>query len=363
MRFAAALVVLFHHLLLAIPGVVGVLALAQAGYVGVTFFFVLSGFVLTYSWTSTRMVDFYVKRAARIFPVHLLTALAMAAVLWRGGVNWPVLPVNLALAQAWSPDPAVHLSFVGASWSLSCEVFFYACFPLLYVVLSRCLHPVRWAFGIVGVALGAGLLLSGGRPVVGEYLYHLPLFRLTDFAVGILLCLAVRRGWRVRVRPTAWVMLVVVGYVSVLSVQSLMHSGAEKSWLNSLVMVLPFGLLIASVAGREIDGGDSLVRSRAAVALGQWSFALYMVHGVVLAALFDHVHDLQGAAAIVVAGAIVALVVTLSWLMYALYERPVESAVRRRWLARRHSQLGVPRVPSERGGTLAAPRQAPGPSA
>lgn len=335
LRFVAAAVVLLHHLPLALPGLLGIVYVAQAGYVGVTFFFVLSGFVLAYGWTSTsRISEFYGRRAARIYPLHALTALAMLLMLLRSGLDWSALPFNLALVQAWSPDAAVHLSFVGASWSLSCEVFFYACFPLLFAVLQRAMHPIRWAVGIIACTLGLGVLASGLWPSLGEYLYHVPLFRLTDFAVGILIALAVRQGWRVGVRPIAAAALVISTYLLVLVVQTAGRTGAQQMWLFSAIMVLPFGLLIAAFAGHELDGGRSLFASRRAVALGQWSFALYLVHGVILAALHDHVHGLRGAPAFVVGVAVVALIITSSWLVYSLYERPVELWARRRLVTR-----------------------------
>ncbi|MFC7595430.1 acyltransferase family protein [Terrabacter sp. GCM10028922] len=336
MRFVAAFVVLLHHLPLAMPGLVGLLSLAQAGYVGVTFFFVLSGFVLTWGWTSTsRVSDFYIKRAARVYPLHVLTAFAMALLLGRAGVDWTALPANLVLLQAWSPDPAVYLSFVGAAWSLSCEVFFYVCFPLLVSLLSRCRHVIRWAVAIVAATIAGGTLVSMVWPSSAEYLYHLPMFRLADFTVGILVCLAIRRGWRLVIGPAAAAALVATVYLCVLLAQTSTGSGIERSWFYSVLMVLPFGLLIASLAGRELSGGVPLLRAKGLVLLGQWSFALYLVHGVVLAALQEHVRELRGAPAVIVGMAVVALVVTSSWLVHTLYERPIEAAVRRRWTRRR----------------------------
>ena len=360
MRFVAACLVLLHHLPLAMPGLAGFLALAQAGYVGVTFFFVLSGFVLTWGWTSTsRVSDFYVKRAARVYPVHVLMAFAMALLLVRSGVDWTALPVNLGLLQAWSPAPAVDLSFVGAAWSLSCEVFFYACFPLLVSLLNRCRHEMRWAICIVAATIGGGVLVSTVWPSSGEYLYHLPLFRLADFLVGILVCLAVRRGWRAVIRPAAAGALVVTVYLCVLLAQTGAGSGVERSWFYSVLMVLPFGLLIGSLAGRELAAGVSLLRVKSLVLLGRWSFALYLVHGVVLALLQEHLRDLRGVPAVVTGMAVVALAITSSWLIHTLYERPIDSAVRRRWTRRASVGVadGATLVRLGRSGSLARPSQ------
>lgn len=326
------MLVLLHHLPLALPALARLLSVAQLGYVGVTFFFVLSGFVLTYGWSDTsRARDFYLRRAARIYPVHLLTAGLMILRLWPSGVQWGLLPLNLTLIQAWSPNATVYLSFVGAAWSLSCEAFFYACFPLLVTVLSRREGAARWAAAVVLAMLISGLLMCRRWPALGEYLYHVPLFRLGDFVVGILLCLAIKQGWRTGLRRRAAVTLVALVYLSAFVAQSLIGSGLVSTWLYSVLMVMPFGILIATVAGAELDGGASVLGAWFPVLLGHWSFALYMVHGVVLAALYEHVHGLVGPAAIVVGIATVTLAVAASCLVFVLYERPLEAAIRRRW--------------------------------
>lgn len=339
LRFLAALLVLLHHLPLALPALAAPLFLAQSGYVGVTFFFVLSGFVLTYGWdSSSRARDFYIRRLARIYPVHLLTALLMVAILADRGVPWTVLPLNLALVQSWSPDSTVYYSFVGAAWSLSCEVFFYACFPLLVALLRRCRAPVAASCALVATATAVGISAEMVWPPAGEYLFHSPIFRLSDFMAGMLLCLAVKTGWRPRLRRRTAGMLCVTAYLAVLAEQAISGFGAERAWLNSIVMVMPFGLLIAVVAGKELDGHASFLASTGPVVLGQWSFALYMVHGVILGALHEAVMGSTGPAAVVIGLAIVVVAVVAAWLIYVLYERPVEAAIRGGW-ARRSARV------------------------
>ncbi|MEW1954406.1 acyltransferase [Terrabacter sp. NPDC080008] len=332
LRFAGALLVLLHHLPLALPAVSGPLRVAQCGYVGVTFFFVLSGFVLGYGWDeSFRARDFYVRRGARVYPVHLLTVALIIAVLWKHGVLWQVLPLNLMLIQAWSPNATVYYSFVGAAWSLSCEAFFYLCFPALVRLLKRCRRPVVHSWGLVVSATAVGLAAKAFWPAAGEYLFHVPIFRISDFTVGILLSVAVRAGWRPRLGRRAALALCITVYLAVLSQQVLSGSGPEMAWLYSILMVMPFGLLIAAVAGKELDGHKSVLGSAVPVMLGQWSFALYMIHGVVLAALHESVRGLTGSAAVVVSIAIVVLAVAAARLVFVLYERPLEAAIRQRW--------------------------------
>lgn len=111
--FAAGIVVLYHVTQFLLPEVEPV---AAVGYTGVTFFFVLSGFVLTWSYTPGPRSDFYWKRFARIYPLHLL--MTVAAGVHAAIVSVPdfkrLLPV-LLLVQAWIPAGAWKYAFNGVS--------------------------------------------------------------------------------------------------------------------------------------------------------------------------------------------------------------------------------------------------------
>lgn len=180
-------------------------------------------------------------------------------------------------------------------------------------------------------------------PDAARYLYHLPAARMVEFAIGILLALAVRRGWRVRGGRTQVLGLVGGAYLAIVVVQVLGRHGPEKGWFFSLLMVIPFAALIARAAGGEIDGGNGLLRGRLPVALGQWSYAVYLVHGVVFAALAAVLRDLVGGGAMAAACAVVALVVVMSWLLHAVYERRLERLIRRTWSKRPSGRAGQPR--------------------
>src|SRR5262245_3879603 len=133
LRFGAAFLVFGLHIVgiaLFAPGpgraVMGYVF--GAGQTAVSFFFVLSGFVLTWSSrpddTATR---FWRRRLARIYPSHLATMIVAAAwfVAIGYGTRAPTLLANAFLVQAWSASPDVYYSLNGVSWSLSCVAFFY----------------------------------------------------------------------------------------------------------------------------------------------------------------------------------------------------------------------------------------------
>ena len=203
LRFAAALFVVVHHaesFELAELGPAD--RLAEVGYVGVEFFFVLSGFVL--AWVlrpDDRARSFYRRRFARVYPLHLAFLIPGAILLAAGLIEVSAISTALTvpLLQAWSPPhTAIDASLNAPDWSLSCEAFFYLCFPLLGALLAR-----RTSHRLYAVAAGtvaamvAAYLLSRLPSFVDQawwLVYTFPAYRIGEFVLGIVLALLVARG-------------------------------------------------------------------------------------------------------------------------------------------------------------------------
>jgi len=124
--------------------------LSSIGYVGVSFFFVLSGFILVYTCQgrSVNPVKFWRTRFARIYPAYIFSLLLMAPwffyaatklkfplFAWATGHLKSATILVVALLQAWVPGNA--LAWNSVCWSLSVESFFYLLFPLLLFVFAR----------------------------------------------------------------------------------------------------------------------------------------------------------------------------------------------------------------------------------
>lgn len=114
----------------------------KEGFVGVNFFFVLSGFIIAYNYQEKMQEHriskraFWVARIARVYPLHWLTLLIAAAlgnyVVASGGMDWlKHFAASLTLTNAYIPRPDYFFSFNSPSWSLCCEQLFYFCFPFL----------------------------------------------------------------------------------------------------------------------------------------------------------------------------------------------------------------------------------------
>ena len=184
--------------------------LINIGYVFVSFFFVISGFILYYNYAhrpgGVGAVDFWVARASRLYPVYLLTlivSIPMLATEWQARSHTQfVLGVITTplLIQGFFPRLAIFWNTV--SWTLSCEVALYLLFPwIVKVRLPKsvgkliALLATFWLLGMLPHAIYLWtnpdhLVQAPDRYSTGVYidfLKYTPLPYLCTFLCGIIL--------------------------------------------------------------------------------------------------------------------------------------------------------------------------------
>ncbi|WP_086824108.1 acyltransferase [Allokutzneria sp. NRRL B-24872] len=269
----------------------------------VSIFFVLSGFVLTWSARSAvgdTARKFWRRRLVKIFPNHVVMwALAMGFLVTFGAkaqmvgttpgpVRWDASVANLFLVHAWVPNPAYISSANSPAWSLANELFFYLMFPALYLVIKRIpsarLKICALGAVLVSLAVPCLALLFGGANLAPEmpipvwqlwFGYLFPVSRLAEFVLGMVLARVVAEGlWRPR-RVGLAVLLLFVSLVVSLALPPIFFFGPFYA--------APAGLLVATLATRDLEGRPSHLRGRVMTYLGDRSFALYMSHFVVIA--------------------------------------------------------------------------------
>ena len=342
LRWWAAFFVFCHHMTQLAP--LPIFKFLQYGTSGVTFFFVLSGFVLT--WSSrpgTKISTFYRRRFARIFPLYFLTLVAAIFVFYRfeppTGMAW-IKPVSMTvlvlsglLLQGWSNDPTILYGGNPAGWTLSVEAFFYAYFPFVWRATQRLKTAGGLILCVVGDRARRGVP-PGAVPLQGR--------RTGAAAAG-----AALGGFPVRYRPRdlAAVRLEAAdpGVVRVPGhrrrpVPALLLRCARENVPGAITMglcqkeILTFlyGFLILAVAARDMRGGRSVLRSKPMVALGQWSYAFYLVHATILYAIKEQ-HGVAGPIGwsnLTWYAGVLVLSIFASALLYKLVEHPLERKLR-----------------------------------
>lgn len=292
--FTATNIVFFHFWN---PAWFGPLApMMDNGYVGVNFFFLLSGFILAYNYADRHATGkfsrrgFWRTRVSRLYPVYLLGLLISYPILeleWRyrtPGQFFEGLALTTIMQQGWSPQLATFWNT--PAWTLSCEVAFYLMFPFLLAV--RWPRRVRSLLLILGALWVASMVLpaiymwlrpDGMAPInrmSNSYWLRAvkltPLPHLPTFSFGIVLSqLNDRLGLRNRTR--FWLALIGIG-----SIVTVLMQGAKVPFLlmhNGLISPL-FAIAILGLAGHHpITRFLSLPLF---VAIGEASYCLYIMH-------------------------------------------------------------------------------------
>ncbi|BAO87200.1 acyltransferase family protein [Caballeronia cordobensis] len=306
--FAAAMIVLGHaHGVWGSLGLAINFSLAQ----GVSFFFVLSGFILAYNYPQVEreLARFYRARFARLWPLHIVAIMLLPIIAhtWNtadlsSAKAFGVFVANVFLVQSWIPFRNVYLTFNGVAWSISTEAFFYLAFPLAVVLLRR---SYLLALGVAALTTFFFIWLvvhfqipisetDAGINSMG-LLYVNPLARLFEFVLGMVACDVYKRV-RESQRPISVEGATVDELVMLAVIAVSMHVTPRLPWDQLLPANWASALQYYSVkSGSAIVFAIAIVifalgrgavsralTSRALVFLGEASFALYLTHTTVL---------------------------------------------------------------------------------
>ncbi len=296
LRIFAAVAVYFSHVgpPVGSPKVLSTFMLS--GYCGVTIFFVLSGFVLSYNYFDAlrhpkagKIWEYLVARFARVYPLYLLVLFFLVVRIHGEGASIEGWWRHALAIQAWDPNGVQTFSFNQPAWSVSVEFFLYACLPFLIPIVARLRRPrylltlaalvVLALAGLAAwfVATGKGDLPYFVPSSAHRWLYRTPLTRLGDFILGIVAAqLFVTVGHRPRVRQIgrALTPLSIVAIVALMAWPALYYT----AWSWDVAYAVPavclmFGL---AVAPRTIPA--RLLALPAIVLLGEASYAFYLIH-------------------------------------------------------------------------------------
>jgi peptidoglycan/LPS O-acetylase OafA/YrhL len=331
LRFVAALLVFVYHAPSAQPFAHDH-ALGQAG---VGFFFLLSGFILTYTYggalnTQAAVARFYVARFARVFPAYLASiALALPIVATFGSLAWDkstpgvradALVAQVLAVQAWFPREEIYLGINSPAWSISVEAFFYALFPLLIGSLSRAFATsgARAVFAMAALTwacAAAVFAIPHHADVWTTYIF--PPVRLVDFVVGMLLGMAFLRGYRLPGPATAWEIAAVCAIAAAVVAIPHVPAGLQYS-----LWPLPFWAALIAIVALGRGALSRLLSHRAFVRLGEISYAFYLVHLTILIAV-EHAVPAAFVSVIGLSGSLAA-----AWLLHVAVERPLRAIIR-----------------------------------
>lgn len=344
-------IVMAHHVVWAVPGYAD--NWVRGTWSALDGFFVLSGFLIggllfgeLQRTGSVRYPMFVLRRFLRLYPAMLVALAAMVFVSVRVDGEawakvWPTVRAGGLYAMNWpfgSNQPLLieYTHF----WSLAVEFHFYLALPLLLWPLARARVPDWGRVAVIAAVMGAiwwerTRVWTGPRSFPAAYVFTWT--RADTLLWGVLVALAVRRGWigerhklvlrLLAVPAMAWQAWVIWRYDARTDVYTVLMtvSGFTNALLLSWVLIDA-----RSVVAR-------LLASRPLAWLGTRSYSMYLYHFPVFFYGGRHLQGLSDRWRLVT---VVALTVGLADVSYRLVERPAFRLKDR--LTRRRAALEVP---------------------
>ncbi|OGX81795.1 acyltransferase family protein [Hymenobacter glacialis] len=332
------------------------------GFIGVSFFFILSGFILSLNYDErllSRKVslrEFWVARIARVYPLHLLTlllALALEIANTEQASDFFADPAdsvatflgNAALLHSFVPDPNYFFAYNAPSWSISDEMFFYFAFPFIILLFIRNKALLRYSF-LLFLAIPAFMYFSPGQSH-HKYLYINPFFRIVDFVLGIFLHQVYKasylgRLYRSRAGATAMELLSVGAFVAVFYY----HNYVPVVYRYSCYYWVPMALVIFSFA-HSWGYVSAMLSGKALVLLGEISFSFYLIHQLVIRYVvsrndvYDFVED-----SYVLTGVIFLISLGLSYLLHKYVEIPCNRYLKEKYRRSRFAAAPAAAAPT-----------------
>lgn len=295
LRFAAALLIMVYHFGNESPRrLVRFSELFERGYLATDFFLILSGYVLGRAYGPAILESgvsagrFWMRRAARIWPAHLIVLTAMGLYVLGGQVlaGFPPNEQRFGLVSFFQQALLIHAWFPGVradgwnlpSWSLSALLICYAIFPWLF----RALALVRPAavLAILGVA---GVIAAEwvARELFGLNLYYLPFNvglgrAIPLFLLGACLARAAALEWP---SETAARLLMWGGLIAVIA----LNIAGRFDFLS----IVSFGAIILGAGRLPVKKPSATLETAAKL-----SFALFITHTLVGLLYYDQIHGL-----------------------------------------------------------------------
>jgi len=345
LRGLAAVLVMFYHYnafrLLEGPAHTFV----AHGYLMVDVFFVLSGYVMAmtygalfadgFAWAT--FYAFLSRRVARIYPLYVIMTVPAALLIANGWMDhWPGPPVwvsalvNLTMLQSFVGVPTLNTP----GWSISAEWLVYLAFPAL---AALCLHGVRWCAVLIGFAALVLLpLLTMVPSLVDEPkragildIWHYgtvwPVARcFIEFPMGMIAWRASKDAHIARFFGGEWA-AVSLG-IALLVAMCIKPADLAIAFMMPLFMI---------AIGRDGNLVAQLLASRPVHWLGELSFAIYMIHDVMIYFIVALSHwfsdkGMSTHTAMSIATLMFAcLVIGLAQFAYVFVERPSRRGIRK----------------------------------
>lgn len=321
LRALAVLTVLVHHIDAAyLPG----------GFIGVDIFFVISGYLITSHIVKQRaertfsLSGFYFRRIRRIIPnqIAVILAVLVAGYLVLDPGAFELTAASAAYSAAMAANvfflqnsgyfaPAAEAMPLLHMWSLAVEEQFYLIWPATIMALG--LVGRGWRVWLIGIAaLGFLIATEWAVRAAPTAAFYMTPFRILEFMCGAALVF-----WRPAFRPVA---AVAASLVALAIIAICLFAYDARTLFPGALALIPCAATAILIAAGDNAATGPWLGNRLATAIGDRSYALYLVHWPVIV-LFKAAYPTMGVGLRV--AIMVGLTVALTELLYQAWEKPL----------------------------------------
>jgi peptidoglycan/LPS O-acetylase OafA/YrhL len=283
-RFLAALIIVVFHYGLDIPPFTQPSISFLFSNIGISYFFVLSGFVMVIAYGKSgkeiAYFNYYRNRFARVYPVYLFALLLSMLTMWicNFSITWDAVTMNLFILQSWFPKYPMLINRTG--WTLSVEVLFYFSFPLLYNKLYLKFRLIPIAIGILSFWLLSQLLSSylisfpfliKENSTSHHLIYYFPLMHLNQFLIGNLFGIILFHTYERFQRNWDILLIIMLAGLAALLKFYIPHANYHNGFL---ALLFAFIILIISLNTGYIT---KINNNKISIFLGEISFGMYIL--------------------------------------------------------------------------------------
>jgi peptidoglycan/LPS O-acetylase OafA/YrhL len=349
LRAFSAMNIVFYHF--CNPAWFGPLSpIVESGYTSVSFFLLLSGFVLAYNYSDRaqkgqlKARNFWIARISRLYPIYLVALVVSLGMLmeeWHARSHaqfaWGLILTPLML-QGWSPSLSTFWNT--PAWTMCTEAFFYLIFPLV-ILWKRPKHIGRLCAILLGL-WGLGMVLPSlyltfhpdGVLHVGRYtdgfwiraLKFTPPPHIPSFLFGIVLAdidSLIPRGAHKRF---------VLGALGIVGILAVLYFGNHLPFpmMHDGLMMPLFGMAVLGLAGHNLIA--RFFGFMPFVAVGQASYCLYILHFNLWNLIHDHHFVARLGLTRFDPWLSYGLLLTTAILAMKFIERPAQRWIKAKWL-------------------------------
>ena len=267
-----------------------------------TFFFVLSGFVICHKYYEIRSLhrkqvyNYFVNRISRVFPIlFVLITITFLLLHFRTNNHTDIAKTyfyNVTLLKGFSSE--YYLTGIGPTWSMSVEELFYALSPFLFFYITKPGRLINFVFifyllGVIITFIFSHLNADGFFSDY-QFTFYVTFFgRVFEFACGIYLALIVRSKLNNKVFKKIGSHATLIGVILICIFLILQYLTADYYHVNSAIDTIP-GLILNNICMPAaiiiffygLIYGDSSIKtllgSGIMTALGNASYSFYLLH-------------------------------------------------------------------------------------